>query len=374
MDCYYNPVRTIVGRECLDQLSDLIENLNISEKKIVVLAWDKSVFELKGIKQAEEKNCWKIDKKVFQASNPTVKQLYKLYREMYSEPADLIIAVGGGSVMDMGKSLCLIQGIKIESEDELREIIQKKKYPAPSARWIGVPTTAGTGSEVTCWATIWDPEKEAKRSVESQSNYAYAAIVDSSLAETMPVRLAVSSALDAAAHAMESYWAKASNLVSRTLALKAIHLIMTHIDELQDGKEEAHKYMAKGSMMAGLAFSNTKTTACHSISYPLTMEYGIPHGIAVSMLMVPVMKVNEKKTGKMKELLEAFGVADPEALGKRIHSILKQAGIKDSLREWSIPEEHLAELAAHGITKGRADNNPVDLTVEKIEEILKKIY
>ena len=374
MDRYFNPVRTLTGKGCLSQLTTLLEEMNIAGEKVLILAWDERVFDLEGIKNAEKTEKWKFEKKIFQASNPTVEQLFELYRKMYTDRAKVIIAVGGGSVMDMGKSLCLIQEMEIPSEDALREIIQEKRFGIPAAKWIGVPTTAGTGSEVTCWATIWDPTKETKRSVESRNNYAYAAIVDSQLSGSMPVKLAVSSALDAAAHAMESYWAKASNLVSRTLALKAIHLIMDHMDDLLVGKEEAHDYMAQGSLMAGLAFSNTKTTACHSISYPLTMEYGIPHGTAVSMLMAPVMKVNEEKTGKMKELLLAFGVSDSMELEKRIHDILQQAGVSDSLSRWNIPEAQLPELAAHGITKGRADNNPVDLTVDKIEEILKTIY
>lgn len=102
-------------------------------------------------------------------------------------------------------------------------------------------TTAGTGSEVTCWATIWDPERDAKRSVECRENYAFAALVDPELAAGMPVTLAVSSALDAAAHAVESYWAKGTNAVSRGLALEAIRTIMGHMDGLLAGTMEAHE-------------------------------------------------------------------------------------------------------------------------------------
>lgn len=102
--------------------------------------------------------------------------------------------------------------------------------------------------------------------------------MDPELAAGMPIALAVSSALDAAAHAVESYWAKGTNAVSRGLALEAVRTIMSGIDGLLEGTTEAREAMARGSMLAGLAFSNTKTTACHSISYPLTMHYGIPHG------------------------------------------------------------------------------------------------
>ena len=276
--------------------------------------------------------------------------------------------------MDVGKSLCCLYGKEISTADQLRRIISDKAYSTPKARWIGIPTTAGTGSEVTCWATIWDPVKDVKRSVESQENYAFAAIADSKLLENMPLGLAVSSALDAVAHGVESYWAKHSNLVSRQLALGAVSIIMSHIDDLLDGDREAFSYMSQGSMLAGMAFSNTKTTACHSISYPLTMHYQIPHGAAVSMLLAPVMKVNEPEIEKKELLFQALGVGDVRELGERVTDILKKGGFPTALSQWKVKKEDLDHLASLGLTKGRADNNPVDLTPEMIKGILEEIY
>lgn len=276
--------------------------------------------------------------------------------------------------MDVAKSLCCLYDSEIRSEDELRARIQEKRFGTPNVRWIGVPTTSGTGSEVTCWATIWDPSKDAKRSVENHQNYAYAALVDSELTKEIPLKLAVSSALDAVAHAVESYWAKGTNLVSKAMALQAVSIIMENMDELLSGKAEAHEAMAQGSMLAGMAFSNTKTTACHSISYPLTMHYGIPHGVAVSMLLVPVLKMNAPKVKGMQELLNALHVKDAEMLQKYIGYCLKQSGQPGSLKEWGVKHEELSHLAELGMTKGRADNNPVELTQEKIKGILESIY
>ena len=224
-----------------------------------------------------------------------------------------MVGVGGGTILDVAKSLCCLYGRDLQDVDDLRaQIAAGSLYP--SARWIGVPTTAGTGSEVTCWATIWDPEKDTKRSLESKANYAWAALVDPELAEGMPVRLAVSSALDAVAHAVESYWARHTNTVSRALALEAIRTIMGSIDDLFSGAPAAHDAMARGSMLAGLAFSNTKTTACHSISYPLTMHYHIPHGAAVAMLLAPVLACNAPAVQDLDALLGALGVADAAGL------------------------------------------------------------
>lgn len=374
MNQYFNPVRTFQGHGSLSMLPRLLDELLPSGGNVLLLAWDASVFELPVMEKIWKSGIHHLIPRCFQESNPTVEQLFEVYKETKKEKPDAVIAVGGGSVLDVGKSLCCLYGRELNSSDEVRTLIIEKAYGTPAVRWIGVPTTAGTGSEVTCWATVWDPEKQAKRSVESKENYAYAAVVDPDLTIGMPVRLAVSSALDAAAHAVESYWARGTNLTSRMLALGAVRTIMTHIDALLEGKEDAAEAMSAGSMLAGLAFSNTKTTACHSISYPLTMKYGIPHGTAVSMLLGPVFALNQEKTGDCGQLLEALGVENAEELEVRIQRILKNAGIPCTLREWKAKREDLPELALLGITKGRADNNPVDLTPEMIEKILERIY
>ena len=276
--------------------------------------------------------------------------------------------------MDVGKSLCCLYGREISSPQVLRRIIVEKDYGVPRTRWIGVPTTSGTGSEVTCWATIWDPQEGVKRSIETSWNYAYAAIVDPDLTAAMPVKLAVSSALDAVAHAVESYWAKGSNMTSKVLALGAVQVIMKHIDCLLSGDQQAHEYMSQGSLLAGMAFSNTKTTACHSISYPLTMQYHIPHGTAVSMLLGPVLKINLENMKNVYPLLRALGAENAEDLDKKIQQILQRAGIPSSLREWKVDHSRLPELARQGLTKGRADNNPVNLTPDMVEHLLETIY
>lgn len=368
---YYNPVQTIEKAGAFLQLPQVVMSMDLKKKRMLVIAWSQEVFEHKVFQELQDLS---VKKMVFKESNPTVEQLFRVYLETKTFSPDVVVAVGGGSIMDVGKSLCCMYGKEIQDEEALRTLIQEKRLGAPKARWIGVPTTSGTGSEVTCWATIWDPTRDAKRSVEDHENYAYAALVDPELTKEMPLKLAVSSALDAAAHAIESYWANGTNLVSRAMALQAVHLIMGHMDDLLLGKTEAHEAMAQGSMLAGMAFSNTKTTACHSISYPLTMHYGIPHGVAVSMLLAPVLKMNEPAVQGMSELVEALHVKDAEMLQKYVIHCLEQSGQPSSLKEWGVRYEEIPHLAELGMTKGRADNNPVELTKEKVKRILESIY
>ncbi len=372
MNIYRNPVQIIYGNGAISEIPSILRNIVSSEGKVLLITWNETTAQLEAFKRLSEK--YNVFWVCFNESNPTVEQLFELFVKTRDFLPEAVIAVGGGSVMDIGKSLCCFYGKEISSADEMREIISSKDFGTPKAKWIGVPTTSGTGSEVTCWATIWDPTMSVKRSVESHENFAYAAVIDPDMTKDMPVKLAVSSALDAAAHAIESYWANGSNIISKVLALGAIRTIMSHIDELADGDPKAHEYMAKGSVTAGLAFSSTKTTACHSISYPLTMKYNIPHGTAVSMLLAPVAELNSSNVEDYDLLLDTLGVKSAEEFGVRIKKILERAGIPSTLEKWGVEKSELPTLAALGLTKGRADNNPVNLTENMVLSILEKIY
>lgn len=370
---YYNPVQTVEGPGCAGELAALLREMALEEGRVLLLVWNEDVLKLPTFMELADAG-FMVCSLVFRASNPTVEQLFETYQATRDFAPEVVVAVGGGSILDVGKSLCCLYGTDLPHADSLRRLIEEKSYGHPAARWIGVPTTAGTGSEVTCWATIWDPERDAKRSVECRENYAFAALVDPELAAGMPVTLAVSSALDAAAHAVESYWAKGTNAVSRGLALEAIRTIMGHMDGLLAGTMEAHEAMARGSMLAGLAFSNTKTTACHSISYPLTMHCGIPHGAAVSMLLGPVFQLNAQALARPEPLLDALGVSSPEELAEKVCGILRRSGQPATLKEWGAQREELPRLARLGMTKGRADNNPVPIEPATILSILEQIY
>ena len=374
MNRYANPVRILQGPGCVQALPQVLAEAAAPEARVLLLVWNPELCSLPVFAQllARGENACRAC--CFQASNPTVEQLYELYRKTRAFHPEAVVAVGGGSILDVGKSLCCLYGQNLQNADMLRAMIQEQAYGLPVARWIGIPTTAGTGSETTCWATIWDPERDAKRSVECQENYAWAALVDPELAAGMPLKLAVSSALDAVAHAVESYWAKGSNCVSRALALEAIRTVMGSMEDLLAGKREAHDAMARGSMLAGLAFSNTKTTACHSISYPLTMHYGIPHGVAVSILLSPVLQLNAPVLDDPEPLMAVLGTADAAELGSRICSYLTRSGQAASLQAWGAKREELPHMAELGITKGRADNNPVALDNGTIEKLLRSMY
>ncbi len=373
-NCYFNPVRTVFGENALSQLPSLAKQCVNSSQEILILAWDKSVSELEGVKQLSELGC-STHFQLVTCSNPEVSDLYEIYQQVKQQPISLIIGVGGGSILDLAKSLSLLISSELKNEDELRDMIKSASYPSTSCRWVGIPTTAGTGSEVTCWATIWDTPKNAKYSISTEENYAYACIADPILTQSMPLSLAISSALDAMAHAIESYWARATNATSRLFALEAISLLVKNIPALatQPRSTEAVAQVAYASMLAGLAFSNTKTTAGHSISYPLTMKFKIPHGVAVTLVLPEVFEINQAQITELQSLKDALGINTSADFKRFTHNMLTLAKYPTSLSDYGVTPDDLEDIAAHSLTKGRADNNPVDLTEASVVQLLNNI-
>ncbi len=313
----------------------------------------------------------------FALSNPDVIDIAALLAKVRGRAYDLIIAVGGGSVMDAAKTLAAALHTDIASTDDLRRFIQQgETRPIPLTPWIGVPTTSGTGSEATPWATVWDREKECKMSFSHPDNFAAAAVIDPLCTVTCPLSLTISSALDAAAHATESYWSRRTSEVTRAFSLLAIRLIRTYLPALvaSPRDESLRETIGKASLYAGLAFSNTKTTVCHSVSYPITEKFGVPHGAAVALTLGDFMAYNERAIPDLPALLAAWQCESPADVKEWIFAMLREGGFATTLRGCGIGEEDLPYITAHAFTKGRADNNPVPVTEEAVTAILRALY
>jgi alcohol dehydrogenase len=156
---------------------------------------------------------------------------------------------------------------------------------------IAIPTTAGTGSDLTKWATIWDPETDRKLSLNRPDLYAEAVLVDPAITASLPWGITLASGLDALSHALESIWNVNANQVTRTFAIIAARDILLALPRLQAnlGDMDARVLMARGATNAGLAFSNTQTALAHNISYPITLRHGVAHGIACSFSLPEII-------------------------------------------------------------------------------------
>lgn len=305
--------------------------------------------------------------------NPTFESCQNAIDFGMSDSFDGIIALGGGSVMDTAKTVVAAISTDIINLRELLEIKAPFKDKVPS---VFIPTTHGSGSEVTMWGTIWSIKEKKKYSISNPDLYPDVAILDGFLTLTLPLDISLITALDALSHSFESIWNKNSNLKSTEHAIEAICLILDNTERLKKNPKdyEVRKLLLKGSCTAGLAFSNTKTAAAHSISYPLTLYFGIPHGIASSISLIPLLDMSAPSIEHvLKDILRRLNLDNVESLKKRIKRV-SSPNLKNTLRQWGVKIDELDWLAEKSFTKGRMDNYIFDLEEKNIKNILKEVF
>ena len=308
------------------------------------------------------------------SSNPTVDELLECLNTLDQVPVKRLICIGGGSAIDMGKALCAVSGMEDggpRDYEGLCRVITKREYAGTERNLdlIAVPTTAGTGADVTQWATVWDMRGKRKLSVDRPDLAPDLSLIIPAFTVDMPPGLTLSTGLDALAQAMESFWARARNPLSQALALEAVTYIRKYLPLAlkEPGNVTYRGGMCMGSLLSALAFSKTRTTACHSISYPLTMYYGVPHGFAVAVTLKQVAERNKQAVPEIETLFDRFG--DQEKFHRWLEEVSKDIQPL-RLSAMGIGEGDLGELAEGAFTQGRMDNNPVPLQREDVMSIL----
>ena len=248
-----------------------------------------------------------------EVANPNQQDVKEALESLGAKPLDVIVAIGGGSVIDLAKAISAFYDPKRNASytaEEITEAIRRKSYQnrAEFVDIIAVPSTAGTGSEVTQWATVWDLGKTSKFSIDAPGLKPRLALIVPDLTLTLPKPLILSTALDAAAHAMEAFWSKHTTPLVKDFSLEALRVITANLKAALKAPKhyEFREKLCRGSLLAGLAFSQTRTTACHSISYPLSFLFQVPHGFAVALTMAEVARINEKAAKNYDELAAVF--------------------------------------------------------------------
>lgn len=378
MSRFYNPVTVYSGPEgCNDLAVDLDAEWGWV-KRVLILTRGESVERktelapLMAWADARETTVRELA-----LSNPGLEDVLSLHQDLKALRCQLIIAIGGGSVMDVAKSLAATTGHGLHSIDDLRTLVSRGAYGSTEKilPWIGIPTTSGTGSEVTKWATVWDREQGCKRSIVHNALYARMALIVPELTRTLPLNISASTALDAMCQATEAYWSKRTNPITRTYALAAIREIRIALPLLKGEPQSPaiREKLALASLHAGLAFSNTQTTACHSISYPLTLLRGIDHGIAVSLTLAPILQLNESTLIEKEKLFSAFGVERAEEVEMVFRSLFDHYGIPKRLSDHGVTKEDIPKIVEGAYTKGRMDNNPVAISEAQLTKILQDL-
>jgi phosphonate metabolism-associated iron-containing alcohol dehydrogenase len=292
--------------------------------------------------------------------NPDVANLAPMYERFWNDHADVeaVVAVGGGSAIDTAKALMV--GTASGRFDELVALLAKGTSFKPHRvkALIAVPSTAGTGSEVTPWATVWDKANNKKHSLHLPETWPEAAIVDPDLMLSLPASVTVQSGLDALSHALESIWNVNANPLSDTYAVAAAREVLATLPALLANLEDRdlRARMALAALKAGMAFSNTKTALAHSISYEMTLRFGLPHGIACSFTLPMVLeRAAGADPGRDAVLAQIFD-GDLAGAPARLRAFLRAVGVKTEFADYGVPEEDSRRMVANALDGVRGKN------------------
>jgi len=285
---------------------------------------------------------------------------------------DLVIGIGGGSAMDVAKAVAVVAAHGADAKD----FLGLNKVPGPGLPTIMVPTTAGTGSEVTFTAVFVRPDLQKKEGMNSVFMYPDLALLDPELTLSLPPQPTAASGIDALCHAIESYTSVIASPASEMFSLEAIRLIVENLRTcVHNGRDlEAREAQMLGSLYAGIGLANAGVGAAHSLSYPLGGKYGISHGIANTLMLPRIMEYNlpgalEKfalVAEAMGENTEGLSVRDAAMLAvEAVDNLIEDCGIATGLEELGIPEEDFPEMARVAMTVARPlENNPRKVTLE----------
>ncbi|WP_349671049.1 iron-containing alcohol dehydrogenase [Lacrimispora sp.] len=313
---------------------------------------------------------------------PTYTAVQKLVDQFKASKADMIVACGGGSVMDAAK----LASILVTDEYGVKELLDNPGRAQKCVPIILIPTTAGTGAEVTPNAIVAVPEKELKVGIVNENMIADYVILDARMIKNVPRKIAAATGVDALAHCIECFTSNKANPFSDLYALEGLDLILNNIMDACNNSEamEAKNRMQIAAYYGGLAITASGTTAVHALSYPLGGKYHIPHGVSNAMLLAPVMGFNEPVCrekfaavyDRCVHTQENCQTAEEKSayLLAWMEKIVKDLEIPTSLKEFGVPAEDLDGLVEAGMQVTRLlVNNMREVTPADARSLYKKI-
>uniref|UniRef100_A0A7S3LWJ8 Alcohol dehydrogenase iron-type/glycerol dehydrogenase GldA domain-containing protein n=1 Tax=Palpitomonas bilix TaxID=652834 RepID=A0A7S3LWJ8_9EUKA len=318
--------------------------------------------------------------------NPTIDDVTKAAEVMSEHEADAIIAIGGGSVLDLAKGVATLRSPGIPAGFLYKHLRHGKAFPLNFSPppIFAIPTTHGTGSEVTMWATVWDTELERKYSLSHPRLYPEHAVIDPTLTVSCPEEVTVSTGLDALSHAMESVWNRNHNPIADALATKVIKVVPDALIHALSHPSCLHtrSTLLNASTLAGMCISGTKTAIAHSISYPLTLAFGLPHGLACSFTLPTVLRrIGQAGSAeRIQPILDGLGVSTAEEGSDKLLHLFSRLHVGTHLTKYIPHPGSISKLDAPFLNKDRAGNSMLamsndearQLAATAMEDILKR--
>jgi alcohol dehydrogenase class IV len=293
-----------------------------------------------------------------------------------SEGCDIVVGVGGGSSLDIAKAV----GLMLTNPGHIRDYVGINRVPQRGAPVIAVPTTAGTGSEVTIWSVMTDKKQKLKLSVGSPFNCPTLALCDPELTLSLPPHITAATGMDALTHALESYVNKATHPISEGLSVQAMKMIAKslRLAVVQGENVQARYEMLLASLIAAMAFNSTRLGLAHALALPLGAHFKIPHGTVNAILLPEVMQFNLiGNTGKFAEIASIFGertehLSTREAAERSVAAIRQlksDVGITQTLSDYGVEEKDLGMIVEEALTSGNVPVNPRKPTPEDLKNI-----
>lgn len=294
--------------------------------------------------------------------NPELDDIDNAVKQFRSESFTSVTALGGGSVIDFAKAVSVLLADKqnVYLDDLLRS--GSGILPSEKLFLIAVPTTSGTGSEVTPFATVWDSATNKKHSLAGDIVFPSLAILDPLLTLEIPEEITLFTGLDAISHSLESLWNKNRSPVSEAFAIESLNLAVKSLPAVLSDPDSisSRSEMQWASTLGGLAISQTRTAIAHSISYPLTLKFGVPHGLACSFTLSGLIDhYNETVTG-----------SQTRTLFDDIRGLLKSFDLHLKIQKYATPGQ-IQELSGEMYNPSRADNYINDIDDSFISKLLR---
>jgi len=381
MASFQAPTRVIFDQEVGAAVDEILDREGWTRLGVVADAAVTEAPEVAALLQALEARCARYVLLRRSGPEPDVEDADRAAEALRGQSLDAIMGIGGGSTLDLAKAVAVLT-TNDGSAARYQGFMLVERPGVPS---VLIPTTAGTGSEVTWTAVLTNRDKAIKAGINSPHLLARYAVLDARLTLGMPKVVMVSTAMDALTHAVESFTARSATVVSRMVSRQAFELVYTGFAAtLEDGADrEARRQTLLGSTLAGLAILNAGTGACHSIAYALGSGFGVPHGTANALLLPAVMRVNERRAPGLYAPL--WDVVHPEdrtlsatarsrRLSDDLERLVKAALPSLSLTEFGVGSRDLPALAETGLRLRTAlDNNPVEFGTGECRDVLEAI-
>lgn len=312
---------------------------------------------------------------------PAYQDVEHLMEAVHSHSGDLIVAIGGGSVMDGAKLCSVLKDAPYTVKDLLEDPAQARKQ----IKTVMIPTTCGTGSEATCNAIVAVPEEQSKKGIVNEAMIPDYVILDAAAIAKLPKQIVAATGVDALAHAVECFTSNKATPFSDTYALASAKLIFNNIREAYNNPDnmEAKSNMMLGAFYGGVAITGSGTTAVHALSYPLGGKYHIAHGVSNAILFAHVMEFNMDACEERLEILcdeiapALFGKSTAEKaryIIDEIADIVKVTNIPTNLGEFGVETQDLEFLVEAGSRQQRLlVNNRKELSLEDIRNIYQKV-